>query len=163
MAAWLEHDAAGRSQWVWPGDSTALRGSALLAPAMAQHTRVVRVREAISEAEIGLLCAAAERHVKDHSDEGLGGPSDVADKLYLHHRHIPTELLPLVAKIEQVQLRVLTSRSPPSLFSPKSFPACPSASSGGQACGRGKLGATCRPQTRCFGAYRTSLRRVPCI
>ena len=76
---------------------------------MAQHTRVVRVREAISEAEIGLLFAAAERHVKDHSDEGLGGPSDVADKLYLHHRHIPTELLPLVAKIEQVQLRVLTS------------------------------------------------------
>ena len=102
MAAWLEYDAGGRSQWVWPGDSRALRGSALLAPATAQHTRVVRVREAISEAEIDLLFAAADRHKKDHAaDEGLGGKSDVEGKLYLHHRQIPAELLPLLAKIEQ--------------------------------------------------------------
>jgi len=104
---WFECDARGRSTWVWPGDSTALRGSALLEPAMAQHTRVVRIREAVSEAEIGLLFAAAERHIRDHAaEEGLAGQSDVEGKLYLHHRQIPPELLSLVARITEEVRRV---------------------------------------------------------
>lgn len=135
---WFECDARGRSTWVWPGDSTALRGSALLEPAMAQHTRVVRIREAVSEAEIGLLFAAAERHIRDHAaEEGLAGQSDVEGKLYLHHRQIPPELLPLVARIREVPLQAfhLDHHLLATLAQKRLRPAPSPPLSGSQACG----------------------------
>jgi hypothetical protein len=104
----LESDAA-RNCWKWREAASTcfgLRGAALLAPEVAQHTEAIRLPKAISDKEIALLVAAAEQHKLDHAgDAKLIGSSDAPGKLYLHHNGCDPKILPIVARIEALVRR----------------------------------------------------------
>jgi hypothetical protein len=98
------HDTSGGSEWAWRQLDPGLRGTALLDPAVAQHTSFVRIASAISEEDIAVLVAAAERHKREHAmEESIGsGNSDVQGKLYLHHNGVDAETARIVARIQRL-------------------------------------------------------------
>jgi len=100
---------ATRNCWKWREAASTcfgLRGAALLAPEVAQHTEAIRLPKAISDKEIALLVAAAEQHKLNHAgDAKLTGSSDAPGKLYLHHNGCDPTILPIVARIEALVRR----------------------------------------------------------
>ena len=99
----LDQTSSGASEWSWRQLDPALRGAALLDPAVAQHTSFVRITSAISEEDIAVLVAAAERHKVEHAGDKIGsGNSDVQGKLYLHHNGVDAETALIVARIQRL-------------------------------------------------------------
>ena len=80
-----------------------VRGAALLDPAVAQHTRVIRTPGLLNDEEVQLCHMAAAVHKAEHigcvKSNATEGSSDVLGKLYLHHVCVPDSLVPLVRKI----------------------------------------------------------------
>ena len=86
--------------------TTASRGAALLDPELAQHSKVVRTREFLSESDAQVLFAAAQEHQEEHKNDFGWYGGKQRGKLYLQHRGLAANLQPIVERIKEHVQRI---------------------------------------------------------